>query len=184
MMLSIVSLFYMIIIQKNSNEYQQHQAYDFQENSIRKKVAFFVDRFDLWCIYNFIACNYQIIDKTFFAYEVFQVFNNPCHIQKHPCQDSWYDLLHTCDILLFFCIHIDTFFDFCFELHFLPPNLHLHLHEICLQRFLIHLFLIKLDTFRFSFLTLLGTHLSRIKFKFKVVHKSIQQIICFSCHQL
>ena len=65
------------------------------------------------------------------------------HSQAHMLEKSKLNLLHVCGVLLFFFLHSHShlsLFHFCFELHFLPLNFYLHLHEVCFMNFFIYTF--------------------------------------------
>ena len=118
-----------------------------------------------FCILNLIPYNYQIISKTLYTFNAFQVIANLKSLSHSGYQDNRI-ILHilskthfTCTMFYWFFTLILPHYHFityhCFILTrvtFPTINLHLHLHEICfLNVFYSSIPLIILNTFRLTF---------------------------------
>ena len=85
--------------------------------------------------YNFIKCNHLIVKNTWW---IFPIYKATC--SRIP--NIIFFEQRQCFFFLFLHLHRHLWlFHFWIKLHFLPSNLHLHLHDICFFNVFIHLFI-------------------------------------------
>ena len=102
--------------------------------------------FCFYRVYNFITGNHLIVNYT---NQIFIIFAKTC--SSIPNIIFFTYMLFTLDQHL-------SLFHFWFDLHFLPSNLHLHLHDTCFVNVISFIPVIIINTLRIRSPVLFGTH--------------------------